>query len=272
MTDTSWSQEKLPGGKNRCPRCNKIHDINSNKIAPPKKAVDPGQRALQAFMEKSGSQTVHLRCPHCGATYMLTHNPDARETEGVPTDTQLANTLNAMSGPSSPTKALEQTRDIGDRRKCPACAELIKIEANVCHFCGCKFTTEEVTQAHQENQAKVLMAEVATQQTERAAQQQRQVRRLKGRHTRRRVFGTILTWFGGFCSVAMVAMFFSDDPSHGTTTDQQKIAAITTGVIFGLIPLLGGIALLRAAKSVRIALLAEDSRLAANKSPPVPKT
>jgi len=106
MSDVSWSQEDLPEGKNRCPRCNKIHDIASSKIAPPKKALDPGQAALQAYMEENlGAQTAHLRCPHCGTTYMLTANPDAEDTGDGPTDTRLADTLNAMSGAASPGAA-----------------------------------------------------------------------------------------------------------------------------------------------------------------------
>ncbi len=106
MSDTSWSQENLPKGKNRCPRCNKIHDIESSKIAPPKKALDPGQAALQAYMEKElGGETAHLRCPHCGTTYMLTANPDAQDTGEGPTDTRLADTLNSMSGAASPGAA-----------------------------------------------------------------------------------------------------------------------------------------------------------------------
>ena len=111
MSDTSWSQEKLPEGKNRCPRCNKIHDINSSRIAPPKKSLDPGQRALQAYMEeKLGSETVHLRCPHCGTSYLLTHTPGEGSAdkggEGPEkTDTRLADTLNAMAGAGSSAQA-----------------------------------------------------------------------------------------------------------------------------------------------------------------------
>ena len=107
MSDAIFSQEKLPEGKNRCPRCNKVHDIDSCRIAPPKKSVDPGQRALQAYMEeKLGSQTIHLRCPHCGTTYLLTHTPgEGSPDQGVesphPPDTRLADTLNAMSAASS---------------------------------------------------------------------------------------------------------------------------------------------------------------------------
>lgn len=108
MSDAIFSQEKLPEGKNRCPRCNKVHDISSCKIAPPKKAIDPGQRALQAFMEELGSQTIHLRCPHCGTTYMLTHAPGAESTD-QPADTRLADTLNAMSAAGSQSPAPQKS-------------------------------------------------------------------------------------------------------------------------------------------------------------------
>jgi PBS lyase HEAT-like repeat len=74
MNEIAWSQEDLPQGKNRCPKCNGIHEIDSNRIAPPPRASDPGQRALMAYTEDHlDAETIHLRCPRCGATYTLTH-------------------------------------------------------------------------------------------------------------------------------------------------------------------------------------------------------
>ena len=74
MSDVSLSQEELPQGKNRCPKCKKIHDVEQSKIEFKDELLSPEQKVLQQYMEKEiGSQTDHLKCPHCGATYTLTH-------------------------------------------------------------------------------------------------------------------------------------------------------------------------------------------------------
>ena len=42
------------------------------------------------------------------------------------------------------TVTYEQRTALADEKTCPACAERIKAAAAVCHFCGYKFTAEEV--------------------------------------------------------------------------------------------------------------------------------
>ena len=50
--------------------------------------------------------------------------------------------------------------------------------------------------------------------------------------------------------IGMIAMFFSD-PSRGNTAEQQKVAAVMCGILFGLVPLASGIALLLVARSAK---------------------
>lgn len=78
------STEKLPKGKNRCPVCQKVHDIDSCRIpdAPPKDGEDAiGRAAFEKYLAESGigMKIVHLRCPHCGTTYNLTYLPDGNQ-------------------------------------------------------------------------------------------------------------------------------------------------------------------------------------------------
>ena len=126
-------------------------------------------------------------------------------------------------------------------RRCPACAEDILLEAIVCRFCGHSLSAEEVARAVQDRDRQIQAAAAAAQQAELARQQQRHIKRLRGRRTRRLVFGGILTWVGGWMLITMTAMFFSS-PAAGNTADQQRIAAATVGFLFGLVPLAGGIA------------------------------
>ena len=155
----------------------------------------------------------------------------------------------------------------GDTRKCPSCAETIKLEALICRYCGHKFTQDEVREAKVEVQLKG--SEIAQEQRklELARQQQRQIKRLKGRRTRRLVFGILLTWMGVCMTIGMIVMFFSS-PAPGNTAEQQKIAAALGGLLFGVVPLIIGIVLLRAARFAKRALLAERDRLAKDVLPP----
>lgn len=161
------------------------------------------------------------------------------------------------STPGAPPRVVGQVPLllVGDRaswpnKRCPACAEDILLDATTCRFCGRNFSAEEVAQAVQDHEAQMRAAASAVQQAELAKQQQRQLKRLQGRRTRRLIFGILLTWVGGGMVIGMVAMFFSS-PSPGNTAEQQKIAAVTCGTLFGLVPLASGIALLLAARSAK---------------------
>jgi formylglycine-generating enzyme required for sulfatase activity len=71
------SNEDLPPGKSRCPRCNKIHSIESSRIQDREVSGEEaiGKAALAAFYKSIDSQmeVIHLRCPHCEGTYEVTH-------------------------------------------------------------------------------------------------------------------------------------------------------------------------------------------------------
>ncbi len=68
----SGSIEKMPPGKNRCPRCRKLHDIESSKVG--------GKHVLSEMEEQMlamvGMKNVRLRCPHCSTTYELQYTPE----------------------------------------------------------------------------------------------------------------------------------------------------------------------------------------------------
>jgi ssDNA-binding Zn-finger/Zn-ribbon topoisomerase 1 len=103
---------------------------------------------------------------------------------------------------------------------------------------------------------------VATQEAQLAKQHERQLNRLRARRRRRLVFGIVLTSFGGFIVICMIAMFFSS-PAPGNTQSQQQFAAVF-GFFFGALLLASGIALLRAAKTAKRLLLVEQNRLTAS--------
>jgi hypothetical protein len=145
-------------------------------------------------------------------------------------------------------------------KRCPACAEDVLLEATSCRFCGRKFSAEEVAQAVQDHQAQLRARALAAQQAELARQAHRRLKQLNGRHTGRLVSGLLLTCGGASIVIAMIAMFFSS-PAPGSTQDKQRFAAVVGGLLFGLLPLAGGIPLLLAAKSAKRSLLAEQNRL-----------
>jgi len=163
----------------------------------------------------------------------------------------------------------ERIPDTGGTRKCPACAEIIKTDANVCRFCGRNFSTAEVTQAQQE-QARA--AEVAVQQAVFAKQQERHTRRLHARRIWRLVFGIPLTCIGGFFVIAGTCMFFDSSAwQPGATTGDRVLGCLPPVVVVGLLPLAGGIALLRTAKSIkRLLLAARDAPPVASNQPTDP--
>ncbi|MGD0656125.1 MAG: hypothetical protein ABSA16_17450 [Thermoguttaceae bacterium] len=107
----------------------------------------------------------------------------------------------------------------------------------------------------QDRETQMRAAASAVQQAELAKQQQRQLKRLQGRRTRRLVYGILLTWIGGFMVIGMIGMFFSS-PTPGYTAEQQKFSAVICGTLFGLVPLASGIALLLAARSAKRSPLA----------------
>lgn len=144
---------------------------------------------------------------------------------------------------------------------CPYCGRRIASHAVVCIGCGRAIlpsearitkteTGGEVAPAVQGHAAQMQARAAAAQQAELAKQQQWRLKRLQSRRTRRLVFGTLLICIGGLVVIAMTAMFFSSPPA-GRTEEQQQIAAVMSGVLFGLVPLAGGIALLLAAQSAK---------------------
>ena len=71
------SNEELPEGKTRCPKCQAVHDIGSSRIADRRsisKEEEIGRKALAQFYESHGMrlEVVHVKCPHCGTTYEIT--------------------------------------------------------------------------------------------------------------------------------------------------------------------------------------------------------
>ena len=143
-------------------------------------------------------------------------------------------------------------------RRCPACAEDILLEATVCRFCGRTLTAEESARARQEHDDRTQAAVSARKRAAEAERQQRELRRVRGRITRRMVWGIILVGCGAFFFLLMVAMFFSS-PSPGTTAEQQKTSAAVIGVLFGLAPLGIGIGLVAAARSIERASRTEGA-------------
>jgi hypothetical protein len=121
-------------------------------------------------------------------------------------------------------------------KRCPACAESILLDATTCRFCGRNFSPQEVSQARQDHDAQLRAAESAAHQAELVKQQQLQLKRLQGQVRRRRLFGILFTGFGGLIVVLMIAMFIGAD-------EQQKTAAVSAGILFGLLPLAVGITL-----------------------------
>lgn len=152
-------------------------------------------------------------------------------------------------------------------KRCPGCAEDILLEAASCRYCGRQFPAGEVAQAMQEHQARLQAAAWAGYQAELAQQQRYQVDRLRGRHTRRLVFGIILISFGAFFVLVGLAMFFTN-PTPGNTQESQRTAAIVCGILFGLAPLAAGLGLLKAAKSVGRQALEEQNRPIVQAVPP----
>ncbi len=196
-----------------------------------------------------GAKQPHAICNICGR--------DAHD----PTSTRAA--LQCIRAEVSPSVVGASPFLVGSgatrpSRRCPACAEDILLEAIVCRFCGHSLSAEEVARAVQDRDRQIQAAAAAAQQAELARQQQRHIKRLRGRRTRRLVFGGILTWVGGWMLITMTAMFFSS-PAAGNSANQQRIAAATVGFLFGLVPLAGGIALLLAARSAKRLLIAEQT-------------
>jgi len=108
-----WSDEKLPRGKNRCPNCAKVHDIDSSRVgSPPKRSLEPGAQALVAYMEELGAGTDYVRCPNCGTRYMLTHSPDVGESkQAEPPPLSPPEAVPAQDGSAMPTRHSGETDD-----------------------------------------------------------------------------------------------------------------------------------------------------------------
>lgn len=155
---------------------------------------------------------------------------------------------------------IQANQPAGGIKKCPQCAELISLEALVCRFCGHRLDAEAVAQAVQDRQVQLSAAAETARQSALARQRQDRLKKLEGRHVRRLVFGLLLALPGAGVIVLMAAMFFSS-PSTGSTGEQQKSAAAIMGVIFGIMPLAGGIGLLLWARSIGLLIAAEKDSL-----------
>jgi|GEM_PF-6384458 len=90
---------------------------------------------------------------------------------------------------------------------------------------------------------------------------------LKTRCKRRLVSGIILTCLGACTGIGMIALFFWKTAPGYTAKQQQSAAGL--GFVLCALLMASGIALMRAAKTARLLLLAEQDRRA-KEGPPLP--
>jgi hypothetical protein len=119
----------------------------------------------------------------------------------------------------------EAAMDPLTEKVCPTCAEVIKVAAKRCRFCGHEFSAQVVQAAQQQaaqQQARAKMQAAA------AAARRLTARRVEELQNRRNGFvgcGAIMGVLGLLLLLMMVAMFVSQ-PKEGTTVAQQKFSAL----------------------------------------------
>ncbi len=129
------SNESLPPGKSRCPRCKALHDVDSSRIAK-LPVTDPAKAAFEAYLATElQAEQIHLKCPSCGATY---------ETQ-APAPQQPAGTVPGQSGLAGTKAAIPVSK------VCPKCGSAdhtkVKPEAvvafakdRICRQCSTRYT------------------------------------------------------------------------------------------------------------------------------------
>jgi hypothetical protein len=206
--------------------------------------TSPGSHVLELKAPMRRRKIYDIKCPHSG--YYCVFLEYSRAWGNFMDTCQCQSVPQSLMASSAPPASFKT-------KKCPQCAETIKLEAILCRYCGHHFSEEEVKQASRERaeeERKTATAAIEAEnkrifmESQRAAAALEALRQRKARSRRTIAWILIvascllfLSWVGGVADLA-----------KGWTTSHFIGALIMALVILVALPVISALLLLRSAK------------------------